>query len=184
VKKWSSLQRVLTGALALAVAGWAVDSLVRRGAPQAARAASATPGAQPASPADGEDSTELVERLLCNKYVPIAADLEQLERDLFVPTPLMQAATLSEPEAEGKSDPIAEPSATPDFASKHVLTGVIIGRAPLAQVDQRLLPLGAVLDGYTLVEIQRDIVIFQCPDSLERVPLELKKPAGRPSHNQ
>ncbi|MBP9024716.1 MAG: hypothetical protein KBH81_01060, partial [Phycisphaerae bacterium] len=61
-----------------------------------------------------------------------------------------------------------------EFANTHLLTGVIIGHLPLAQVDGRLLPLGAVLEGHTLIAIERDFVVFENATDSERITLELK----------
>jgi hypothetical protein len=181
VKKFSPTQRILTTVLALALAGWAIDACLHGGSPRPAKAATAPAAPQAAPPSETEDSGQLVERLLSDKYTPITAELAQLERDLFLPTPLMQAATLPAPEPEEQPDPADGPPPAPDFASTHVLTGVIIGRVPLAQVDGLLLPLGAVLDGCTLVEIRRDFVVFERSDHQERVTLELKQRSANPN---
>jgi hypothetical protein len=183
VKRWSSTQRILVGALALAVAGWGLDALTRSSGPRPARGADSGEGVQPATAAGVEDSAQLVQRLLSRDYASVAAELDRTERDLFVPTPLMQVATAPQPVPGEEPEPPSDLNAEPDFPSKHVLTGVIIGHTPLAQVDGRLLPLGAVLDGHTLVEIQRDGVVFADSESPARVTLELKRPATNPSRN-
>ena len=63
MKSVSLTRRILIGILAVAVAGWVVDTLRSR-TPQAAQAASATTEAAPAEAANGEDLAALVQRLV------------------------------------------------------------------------------------------------------------------------
>ncbi len=173
MKSVSLTRRILIGILAVAVAGWVVDTLRSR-TPQAAQAASATTEAAPAEAANGEDLAALVQRLVSDHYAPVSAELERLERDLFVPTPLMQAETAPASEPGELSEALDESPPGLEFSNKHLLTGVIIGHLPLAQVDGRLLPLGAVLEGHTLIAIERDFVVFENATDSERITLELK----------
>ena len=168
MKRWSPTQRILVGALALAMTGWGLDALTRSSGPSPAQGAASGEGVQPATGAGTEDAVQLVQRLLSREYTSVAAELDRTERDLFVPMPLMQTATTPQPLPGEEPEPSSELNPEPDFPSQHVLTGVIIGHTPLAQVDGRLLPVGAMLDGYTLVEIQRDCVIFADSESLAR----------------
>ena len=86
----------------------------------------------------------------------------------------MQAETAPASEPAELSETVEEVPPGHEFANTHLLTGVIIGHLPLAQVDGRLLPLGAVLDGHTLIAIERDFVVFERATDRERVALELK----------
>jgi hypothetical protein len=71
-------------------------------------------------------------------------------------------------------------SRPPGFADRHTLEGVILGPKPMAVVDGRLLSPGAALDAYTLVEIQRDRVVFERHGDSERVTLTLPQRPKKP----
>ncbi len=57
------------------------------------------------------------------------------------------------PDRSGPTSPEAPP-----FTQTHVLRGVVCGPAPLALVNETIVSRGGVIDGYRVVEIQRDRV--------------------------
>ncbi|MFQ5806301.1 MAG: hypothetical protein ACE5I3_07620 [Phycisphaerae bacterium] len=55
-----------------------------------------------------------------------------------------------------------EPASEPlSFEDRHELQGVLTGRVPLALIDGLLCRRGAEIDGYRLVELHREYVVFQ-----------------------
>ncbi len=173
-------QRVLGGALLLALVVWKVDSLTRGSGPTPAQASQATPEPAKVVSTDWKDTSELVDHLTKTGYMSVAAALDELDRDLFVPTPTIEAAFAGMEPGEALAAKAAEEEAArePDFKSAHKLTGVMIGQARLAVVDGRVVPLNSDLDGFTLIEVQRDYVIFRQRGSETVVHLELEQRPG------
>jgi hypothetical protein len=180
MKRLSARQRLLIGALLIAGLIAAADRLTRGGAPTPARAGQTAQTAPPAAPAGWNDVNALVARLTQTDYASVAGELEQLQRDVFVPTtaagPMFSAADPA-PSAASPEPPPVEPQV--DFRDKHRLSGVMLGETPLAVIDDQLLALDAEVDGFTLVGIERDYVVFLQPGSELRVVLEL---AQRPKN--
>ena len=172
-------QRVLGGALLLALVVWKVDSLTRGGPPQA-QASQATPEPAQVVSADWKDTSALVDRLTNTGYTSVEPALDELQRDLFVPTPMIEAAFAGMEPGDALAAKAAEEEAArpPDFKSVHKLTGVMIGQARLAVVDGRVVPLNSDLDGFTLIEVQRDYVVFRQRDSELEVQLNLEQRPG------
>ncbi|RMF80831.1 MAG: hypothetical protein D6744_07820 [Planctomycetota bacterium] len=56
-----------------------------------------------------------------------------------------------------------EPEAPPEtpFGQRHVLRAVVFGREPCAVVDGVIMTIGSELDGYRLVSIDREAVVFE-----------------------
>lgn len=182
MKRPSTRQRLLAGALLIALAIAGIDHLVGRGQPAAAQASEAAPTSAPAAPADWHDVDDLVQRLTHNDYEPVGVELAQLPRDLFVSTPLANAAFAAADPPPGPEDaePVPESVRAAEFTARHKLRGVLLGAEPLAAVDALLLPLDAELDGYRLAQIERDYVVFQHSDGEARVRLELEPRAKTP----
>ncbi len=181
MKRLTKLQRLLAGGLVLALGIWAIDALTgKSGRPAHARAASATAAAT-APAADWNEVDALVARLTQQRYVSVIPDLDRTPRDLFSPSPAMESllAPAPPPAPEPNTPALAEEAAS-DFQSRHQLSGVVIGRNPLAIVDGRVLHRNGELDGYRLVELQRDFVVFQEPRTGARATLKLA-PRGTPS---
>jgi hypothetical protein len=170
--KPNARQRLLGGALLLAGAIWGMDALTGKSgpAPAVAQAAKA-PATPPAGPAWAEVD-EVLTRLTRRADDPLSAEPAPPVRDLFWPTPTLEAAFPAQPEA--LAEPIAEPSpAEDDFAERHRLVAVMLGPTPLAVVDEKLIPLHAELDGFRLVSVSRDHVVFRDKSSGRSVELVL-----------
>ena len=88
--------------------------------------------------------------------------LNQFSRDPFDVSEAM-LRTLRAPAqfAAPVVDELDEPPRQQQFEDRHNLRGVVAGRNPRAVVDGYILAIGAELDGYQVVEIQRDAVIFE-----------------------
>ena len=70
----------------------------------------------------------------------------------------------------------AQPAAPEaDFQTSHKLEGVLLGRTPLAVIDGHVLAVNSDLDGYTLLEVQRDRVVFHRPATGATVVLDLSQ---------
>jgi hypothetical protein len=169
-------QKLLGGAALLAAVVWAVDWFAGGGRPAPAQASpSAAEQSSTTQPA-WQDVNDLVARLTSRRYVPVADELDELPRDLFLPTPLIESALgRAEPEETDQPDqPNDSKRSEPDFASRHKLVGVMLGTAPVAVIDEHMVPLNTDFDGYTLTEIQRDYVVFSRPGGEDRVVLKLQ----------
>jgi hypothetical protein len=182
MKRITAKRGVLAGALVLAAVVWLLDRSSDNNHPAAAQAGQS--GALLADRRDGglaradwEPATALVDRLMRDEYVPVAEEPKRTGRDLFVPTKTVEDAVAA-------ANPVPGPGATEasreapavaeqDFRTRHKLMGVTVGGNPLAVVDGRVLPLNAELDGCTLIEVQRDSVVFQETRTGVRITLEL-----------
>ncbi len=191
-------RKLLAGILAVLLAVWLLDTLARSRGPATAKGAtsgnllrvssSAGPAASPvlntaatvppAGPGDsaGGPAGELTTQP--TTQASIATELEQLDRDLFVPSRRLVTALdqASENSAESAATSAPAPVEVP-FDQRHVLEGVILGPRPLAVVDGRVLAIGAVLEEYTLERIERDAAIFRDADT--EMILKVAPPAKR-----
>lgn len=180
MKRISGRQRLLGGALLIVALIGTVDWFAGPGGPTKAQAGPSPADASSARQTQWQDPTEVVVHLLRQDYTSIEMDLDQSQRDLFQPTPLFESAfaraalaELEEATEPGAQTGGASPEA--DFRTRHQLVGVMIGSTPLAVVDDRLLSLNSDLEGYRLVEVRRDYVVFLQPDTQERITLELQQ---------
>jgi hypothetical protein len=183
MKRLNARQRLFVGAALLAAGVWGVDALTRGGKPTAA---SAGPSAAGSTVAEGaprwKDIGDEIRRLTGQRYSSIAAEVGALERDLFLPTAEL-GAVLAPPEPdETQTGEAARPKISPedDFGARHRLVGVMLGPRPLAVIDDRVLAVNSELEGYRLVEVQRDFVTFVHPVTRVRVKLEVAKGPGTP----
>jgi hypothetical protein len=183
MKRISAKNGALVGALLLVGAIWVFDHSSGGSRPETLQAAQSTGDAQPVVTLDWEPVAETVEQLTRGDYTSVIDELDRLEHDVFLPGPeLTFTTTLDELEGAGLAA-VAEPedvAATPGFAARHKLPGVVVGVQPLAVVDGLVLPLNSDLDGYMLVDVQRDYVVFADAASGERVTLELKRNSQTP----
>lgn len=169
-------QRVLGTALLLAGLVLGADRFFGSGQPAPLLAAQ-TAVATPTSTADDAQAfSDSLARLSHSEYVSVADTIDQLQRDLFEPTAVMETAftpieTDPSPELAAAAARSAAPEA--DFQTSHNLEGVLLGNTPMAVIDGRVLAVNSDLDGYTLVEVQRDRVIFHQPATGARIVLEL-----------
>ncbi len=177
----SKRHKLIGGVLGLVGAAWAVDLLTGGPGPSPASAAPSLPVAAEsiALPPDPADLASIIESLGDDRTSRAPRRFDGVERDLFVPTPQMEAAlALTSGTRSTPPEPAAVPAAEPiRFDARHELQGVLTGRVPLALIDGRLCPCGTEIDGYRLVELQRDYAVFQRGDS--RVTLRVVI-AGRP----
>jgi hypothetical protein len=160
--------KLIGGVLGVVSAAWAVDVLTGEPGPSPANAALSPPIATElvARPPDPADLASVIESLRDDDVPRARLPLDAAMRDLFVPTPQMEAAlevaspatTAPEPPATSATEPI-------QFETRHELQGVLTGRVPLAVIDGRLYPRGSEVDGYRLVELRRDCAIFQRGES-------------------
>ena len=172
--------RILGGALLLIGLFWGIDSFT--GTRPATASAAGIGASDQTAPERGSierlSPAALLARLTQSPYVSVADDIERLDRDLFAPTPAVQkVVAAAEPHPTPTSVPAAgADKADPDaaFQGKYQLTGVVIGAAPLAVIGERVMPVGAELEGYVLREVQRDYVVFQSPSSGRALTLALR----------
>lgn len=176
-------QRMLMGAFGLAAAVWAVDALTR-GGPAPAQATQPGGAAPPAPQVEWQDLGGLVNQLTHAGYTSVAPELDNLVRDLFVPTPLLEpelpATELVEPDDSATEPPDVAPVPEVPFAQRHRLAGVLVGRSPLAMIDDQLVPLNSDIDGFTLIEVHRDSVVLRERSSGQVVTLALTEGPGNP----
>ncbi len=180
MKPITGRQRLLLGALLVAGGIWLADSQMGGGQPRPAQAQSAASAQAAAPTVVWQDVGPLLTRLTNTDYSSVAGRLEQQERDLFMPTPAIESAlgpaavVVEEDDAQPAVDRAAQ------FKERHRLVGVLVGGTGWAVIDDRLYPLRAELDGYRLVAIERDRVVFADPTSGERLVLELAVTTATP----
>ena len=175
-------QRVLGGALLVALAIWAVSSWIGPDKPAAVLAKqSGLVDEKLTATADTLDGPQeldaFIEKVTRSDYRSVAGELDMIGRDVFVPTSLLTSAiypprevSLMTLEAEA---PAEEAEAQKSFPERHTLVGVMIGGQALAAVDDQVIALGSELDGHVLVEVKRDYVVFVEPQTGERFVLAL-----------
>ncbi|MCK4340091.1 MAG: hypothetical protein KAY37_00015 [Phycisphaerae bacterium] len=179
MRRLSNRQRVIGGALVLAVLVWVADWLIGDG-PTPLQAGQAAPLQTQVVTAKWRDVTDLVARLTEAEYASVAEELDQLQRDLFMPSMLIESVFSVEVPEEPPEPITVKESEVPelDFATRHKLEGVVIGSRPLAVIDDRVLPLNSDLEGYTLIGVQRDGVIFRHSITQVLIRLELEQRPG------
>lgn len=188
MKRGTSLRRMLVSGLLLSLGVWAADQLWGRGAPKAASAvppsgAAAVPGnpapAGGATSADVRKALPLATRLLPRPYASLAERLASVPRDPFTPSPFLDALLNPAPApAPAAALPPVEDHAAA-FRAGHQLEGVVIGPQALAVVNGQVLRVGAMLDGWQLVRVERERVTFRKPG--EKLELVLVVPEPRTS---
>lgn len=188
----SPRQRMLGGALVLAAGIALVDTFWGRGTPAPAQANQSPPEASAESVPTWQEINDVIARLTREDYAPVSAQVEQLTRDLFVPTPqieeLFAQSAVPTPEEvlalEAAAATPAEPTISPEeeFVGNHRLVAVMLGNKPVAAIDSQLLPLHSELDGFRLIELYRDRAVFINCTSGARAVLELA-PRGKTNPN-
>jgi hypothetical protein len=167
---------LIGGVFGLVSVAWTIDTLTGGAGPSSADAALSPTVATESSARlpDPPDLDRVIRALRNDDATRGPLPFGEATRDLFVPTPWMETALAS---ASGASPLPTEPSAEPHpFDARHELQGILTGRVPLALIDGRLCRQGAEIDGYRLVELHRDYVVFERDES--RVVLRVAT-AGR-----
>jgi len=180
MRRLNARQRLLLGALLLAGVILALDRFTGRAQPAAAQAQPGTT-APAAAPLGWQEVETRLARVQEN-YVSVAAELQRLERDLFVPSAAIDATygTLQTAPEREETQSVVDPAA--EFRARHRLLGVMLGSLPLATIDDRVLPLGAELEGYRLVRVTRDQVVFVEPQTQTQIVLEIElRPGMKPA---
>jgi hypothetical protein len=187
MKRLSLRRRVLFGGLALAGVIGAVDRFSGSAGPTSAEAGPAASDGLNAAITPGPDVADLVQRVMSDAYAAVSGELERLGRDVFVPTPTVDAlfAALEPAEAAASGEEKGAPSAAaapppPTFNSPPRLVGVLLGAVPLAVVNERVLPVGGELDGFRVVTIARDHVVLHHTQSGQQLTLTITAPADKP----
>ncbi len=168
--------RLLLGALVLAVTIWLLDRLSGRTGPQPAQAKGNGTAPAPTTSLAWDDADALLRRLAALRADGDERRLPETARDPFQPSALL-AQLLPATEVPMPSGAESPPADTPgNFGARHRLAGVVLGAEPLAVVDDVVVGLGAVLDGHTLVAVERDAVVFEETATGVRVRLTLPGP--------
>ena len=158
--------KVVFGALGVVAVLWVLDMVWSGGEPASVSASAA---AQPVlavrapSKFDSVDFRDRLGTLAAPDAVLPDREWDRLGRDLFVPTPTMEAAFVA---AAANADRDGEATDSPEaagvaFQQHYELQGVLTGPTPFAVIDGALVPHGTEVGGYTLVEIHRDHVVLQ-----------------------
>ena len=165
MRSLSPRSKLVGGAFCLVAVAWAIDLLTGGPGPSPAGAAPSPAVSAPlaAPPAASLDLDALIDLLRSDPAPRSPLRFDELTRDLFVPTPSLIAALPpavppTSPETGSPKEPVAEPVA---FDARHELQGVLTGRVTLAVIDGGLFRRGAQIDGYRLVELHRDYVVFE-----------------------
>lgn len=167
-------QRLLVLILLAAVGYWVIDSTLISAKPRSVQAGQ-QPEADTTPSARWEDVSDVLSAFAGAPYQSVDERIQSLDRDLFLPTAAVERlfASAEEEEAREQGDEVRENEPPqPGFADAHTLVGVMLGKAPMAIVDgEHLLPIGAEIDGYRLIEVYRDHAVFECLEAGARVRL-------------
>jgi len=179
VNRLTARHRLLLGGLTLAAGVWAVDYFTA-GGPKPAGAAESNVTEPTLPVVDWVTVDERVRSLIDDRYESVQQSLDELDRDLFKPTGVVeeafaQAALDHEQTLEAEAEDVAKDvPPPPTFDEVHQLTGVMLGRRPIAAIDGRTLRRNSELDGHVLIAIARDHVVFRSKESGEEIRLELQ----------
>lgn len=179
--KLTKSQKTYVTILVLALVGLAVDQLFLGGdqtGPETIQASEPYDGPVTGSfapaTAGGPETTSLADRLSAARTA-LALDVETA-RDAFAPSDSWQAQ-LTPPKTE---TPIAQtpagagPAAAEIFTQRHTLMSVIqMDDGGVALIDEKVLQVGAKLDGFTLIELTETTAVFRSGD----LQAELRLPA-------
>jgi len=175
--------QLLGAGLAIVTVGWTFDMLTG----PVPVAASAAPGEKPAvlrvpMPADPPDRARLEAFLSRGGGPPQPLQADTDLREPFAPTARFKSSasegsTLgsASPDVGGRDD---QPAANEAFVATHKLQAILMGRDPLAMINDRLHRCGAEVDGYRIDRIARDRVTLSGPRG--RVVLVMPAPTVRP----
>jgi hypothetical protein len=182
----SARQNTLLGAAGVVAVIFVADYLTRGGEPQPAVAAG-TGAAVESRAGDGPGSAgerAALERVdvsavLAALSAPRVQPIGNVEtmRDLFAPGPELAAlwAVAEAPAAPAHVAAKPEP-AEPPFSSRHRLDGVITGSPPLAIIDGVPVGIGSRVEGYEVLEIERDRVVLGRGGETVVLRLQQKRP--------
>lgn len=181
--KLTSRQRLLFGALGVAGLVGVVDWFTRSG-PRVAAAQPVRVSSEPSQSVRWKDVGDAVEKLTGAHYSPAADKLAELDRDLFLPTPLLRE-TFHEPEPEPDEVARAQLEAEvekkqAEFVAVHSLDGILLGQKPFAVIDGRLFTVGSLIDGHLVAQVHRSHVVLEHAATRQQVTLYLKERPEEP----
>jgi len=162
----SRRHKLLGVALGVVATGWLVDFFAGGGKPATVRAAVPPESTPTADTMPADNVPDLDELLSAVEGAPTALpdlELNKLTRDPFVPTTVLKAAcrVAGSERVEEAAEREDQPSTEVPFEQRHRLQGVLTGQRPLAFIDGKLFAVGARLEDYTLIRIERDQVVCQ-----------------------
>jgi hypothetical protein len=163
MKTLSTRTKVFLGTLGGVVLLWVLDTFTGPGTPEPAKAGPPTERV-PIAVQPNIDAEPVTAHWIFTASRPAEVDqpIDQLDRDLFMPTSTMDAAYAPEAAESSRGDaddgkPVID--ARP-FETRHQLQGLVVGRRSFAVIDGGVVSLGADFDGYALVEVHRDHAVF------------------------
>jgi hypothetical protein len=177
MKPVSRRHKLIGGVFAIVAAAWALDMLSPATGPSPANAATSPValGEPVELPPDPVGLEALIESLRRDPPIRTALPFEQVRRDPFVPTRRFEAA-LAPFAAEGSAERLPEGGRLVKkpltFEARHELRGILTGPVPLALIDGLLVRRGVEIDGYRLIAIHTDSVVFE--QGRERVTLQVR----------
>lgn len=167
---------ILVGMLAISLAVWRFAPEVRKasGAPAPATALKTL------SPAAAlPDIGELTQRILARTATRSEAALDLPERDLFLlPVAASPEAEIAAAAALQEREELEKPP--PPAVFHRELQGVILGGTRMAAIDGRLYRVGAMIDGFTLLRIERDYITLR--NGEQQIDVRLPRPGDHPGN--
>lgn len=186
-------RKILGGVFFMVASAFAID-MVTGGpgggatTPQSARGA---PGLQATAPPAARllptDLQELISAVRAAGSNRRAFDPSLTTRDLFRPSERIEALLQPPAELRGRFDapgaalatqPAAVVAPAEAWRRTHELSGIVHGRVALALIGETLYPRGAVVDGFRIIAIEREAVIFS--DGATEITLTIGANALRP----
>ncbi len=176
--------RLLVGGLLVSLGVMAADQFWGRGvrpagAAQSVRAAAAAVVSSASGAAARQsdfDKGSRSTRPPLGPYASVAERLSAVQRDPFVPSPLIDALLHPAPPPADEPLPVQTEDPAENFRASHQLDGVVLGPEPLAVVDGQIVAVGAALDGWQLLRVERERVIFRRTNGRGELSLEVPPP--------
>jgi len=193
MKKLTKQQRVAVGVLVVAVGALAADQVLSGGG--ASPAGASTPGPTMKMPSLSGETSKVDAATAKHALAGLAKMLQRHDThdlaeipDAFQPSqawqrvlqPPVEAPDVAAPKAAAKPATPSGPSAAQRFGQAHRLMSIIRDEAGdgYALVDNRMMRIGRVVDGFTLVELTERTAVFES-DEHGRVALKLAGPGAR-----
>jgi hypothetical protein len=182
MKAISRRHKMIGGVFAIVSAAWALDMLSPAPGPSPADAATAPAalGKPVELLSDPVGLEALIESLRRDPPPRTALRFEQVSRDPFAPTGRFDAI-LTPLVGEGSSEGLGEGGRLVrkplPFEARHELQGILTGPVSLALIDGLLVRRGVEIDGYRLIAIHTDSVVFE--QGREQVTLHVSVPGSQ-----